>query len=133
MQRSTPVTVAAILNAIMSLANIVFSIPVLAMGADAANAQAAVNNPPFFIVLLGLSLGVAGLVGSWGLWQNQKWARILVIVINVLGGISALPGLTLAQTTLLRLSAIVGVAVSLVIVVLLLWRSRPEVAGVTPR
>lgn len=132
MQRPIQLTIAAVLNGIQSLVNIVFAIPLLAMGADAVNAQTAVDNPPFFIVILGLILATAGLVGSWGLWQNQRWARILVIVINVLGGLSALPGVAFAQTTALRLSAIVSVAVAVIIIVLLLWRTRGQTAEVTP-
>jgi uncharacterized membrane protein (DUF2068 family) len=131
MKRSVQITIAAILNALVSLANIVMTIPLLAMGAEAVNQQAAVENPPFFILVLAMILGVIGVIGSWGLWQNQRWAKIVVILINALGGLSALPGVILAETTALRMSAIVGVGASLVIIVLLLWpspRTAPEMA-----
>ena len=131
MQRSVQTTVAAILNGLLSLANILLAIPLLAMGADAVNAQAAVNNPPFFVVVMALILGVIGLVGSWGLWQNQKWARILVIVISVLGGLSALPGVMVAESMTLRLSAIAGVVLPITIIVLLLWGGRQPVVETT--
>jgi uncharacterized membrane protein (DUF2068 family) len=121
MKRSMPTTIAAVLNALWSLVNIVMAVPLLSLGADAVNEQAAVENPPYFIVVIAIILGVVGLVGSWGLWQNQKWAKIVVIVIGALGGLSALPGVLFAETLALRTSAISGVVIPLIIIVLLLW------------
>jgi uncharacterized membrane protein (DUF2068 family) len=121
MKRSIPTTIAAVLNALWSLVNIVMAVPILSLGADAVNEQAAVDNPPYFIVVIAVILGVVGLVGSWGLWQNQKWAKIIVIVIGALGGLSALPGILFAETLVLRMAAISGVAIPLIVIILLLW------------
>lgn len=123
MKRSMQTTIAAVVNALWSLLNVILTVPMLAMGADAVNEQAAVDNPPYFILVLSIILGVVGLVGSWGLWQNQKWAKIVVIIVVAVGGMSALPGVILAETTALRLSAIAAVAIPLAVITLLLVRS----------
>jgi uncharacterized membrane protein (DUF2068 family) len=125
MKRSIQTTIAAVLNALWCLVNIVMAVPLLALGADAVNEQAAMENPPYFVVVIAIILGVVGLVGSWGLWQNQKWAKIVVIIVDALGGLSALPGILFAETPALRMSAISGVVIPLVIIVLLLW-PRPK-------
>jgi uncharacterized membrane protein (DUF2068 family) len=83
--------------------------------------------PPYSVVVLAVILGVIGLIASWGVWQNQKWAKIVVIIVGALGGLSALPGVLFAPTPGLRMSAISGVVIPLVIIVLLLW-PRPKAA-----
>jgi uncharacterized membrane protein (DUF2068 family) len=128
MKRSMQTTIAAILNVLFSLVNIALGVSLLSLGADAVNQQAATESPPYLIVVIAVILGVVGLVGSWGLWQNQKWAKIVVIVISALGGLSAMPGILFAETLLLRMSAIAGVVIPLVIIILLLWRSSKAAA-----
>jgi hypothetical protein len=125
MKRSIPTTIAAVLNAIWSLVNLVEAVPVLGMGADAVNTSQ--DMPPYSVVVLAVILGVIGLIASWGVWQNQKWAKIVVIIVGALGGLSALPGVLFAPTPGLRMSAISGVVIPLAIIVLLLW-PRPKAA-----
>jgi uncharacterized membrane protein (DUF2068 family) len=119
MKRSIPTTIAAVLNALWSLVNLIEAVPVLGMGADAVNTSQ--DMPPYSVVVLAVILGVISLVGSWGVWQNQKWAKIVVIIVDALGGSSALPGILFAPTPGLRISAITGVVIPLIIIVLLLW------------
>lgn len=128
MKRSKQTTIAAILTGIFGIYNIVASIPILAQGAEAVNATAAVDNPPYFILVLALILGVVALVTAWGLWRNQRWAKIITILIMALGGLSALPGVLFAETLSLRISAIAGVVIPLSVIVLILWRS-PQTAA----
>lgn len=128
MKRSKQTTIAAILTGIFGIYNIVASIPILAQGAEAVNATAAVDNPPYFILVLALILGVVALVAAWGLWRNQRWAKIITILIMALGGLSALPGVLFAETLSLRISAIAGVVIPLSVIVLILWRS-PQTAA----
>mgnify|MGYP001023454243 FL=1 len=124
MKRPIQTTIAAILNALFCLYSIVWSVPLLVQGASAI--EPGVNAPPFAVVVLAIILGVAGLVASWGLWLNQKWAKVLTIVVQALGGMSALPGVIFASDPGLRMSAIAGVAFPVVIIVLLLWRAPQQ-------
>jgi uncharacterized membrane protein len=127
MKRSIQTTIAAVLSALFGIFNIAFSVPALALGAEEANAQAAINNPPYFILVLGIIMGGIGLVAVWGLWKNQKWAKIATLVIMAMGILGALPGVLWAETTGLRMAAIAGVVLPLIIIVLLLWPSPQRV------
>jgi hypothetical protein len=74
-------------------------------------------------------LGVAGLVASAGLWMLKKWGLWLAIIVNVLGALSATPGLVVAPNAALRAAALVGVLISaLVIVLVVLPPSRRALA-----
>jgi uncharacterized membrane protein (DUF2068 family) len=119
MKRSRNTTIAAVLLAAASLYSIIFAIPLLSRGADALNA--AVDSPPFFIVAGSVVFGVLGLVAAYGLWRNQRWGKILAIVVCAINMLSALPGIFFAPTPALFVSASVGVGVSILIIVLALW------------
>jgi len=123
MQRPKTYTIAAILQLLISLFAIVLTIPELAQGSTAADA------PPYFVVLLAFAAGILGLVSAYGVWQNQKWGVILTIVLRAVDGLAALPGILFAPTTFLWLSAIAGVLISALIIVLLLW-PKPKLAPV---
>jgi hypothetical protein len=124
MHRPKTYTIAAILQLLISLFAIVLTIPELAQGSSAAEA------PPYFVVLLAFAAGILGLVSAYGVWQNQKWGVILTIVLRALDGLAALPGILFAPTSLLWISAIVGVIVSALIIVLLLW-PKPKLTPVS--
>jgi hypothetical protein len=119
MERPTRITIAAILMALTSLYSIVAAVPLLARGAAEVNAGA--DSPPYFILVVALIAGVAGLVAAYGLWRNQRWGKILTIVLSAINGLSALPGVFFAPTTALWYSAIGTVALSVLIIVLVLW------------
>ena len=118
MNRPMTYTVAAILQLLISLAAVVFTIPIIFQGA--ATADQSGETPPFFIMVLAFSLGVLGLVSAYGIWRNQKWGVILTIALRAIDALSALPGLTVPALEL-KIAASVGVAISIIIIVLLLW------------
>ncbi len=104
--RPLPVTLAAILLALSSLA----SIPgPLLPGSEEI---------PAIVIYGGIVLGVAGLVAAVGLWTLRKWGLWLTIVVCVLGILSATPGLAFAPNAALQAAAIAGVVVSAVPIVL---------------
>jgi len=106
--RPLPVTVAAILLVLFSLANLLT--PFLPM-----------EGVPAFVVYLGVALGVAGLLAAAGLWILKRWALWLTIVVSVLNILSAAPGLAFAPNAGLRVGAtltVVGFAVVVLLVVL---------------
>ncbi len=82
------------------------------------NAIGASDEVTAFTGCLHVALGVAGLVASAGLWILKKWGVALAIVVSVLNALSATPGASFAPTADLFGSAVVGVAVFALIVVL---------------
>ncbi len=127
LSRSMALRIAAVLSAAMGVSNIVFSLPLLAQGAQAidVDARVGVDTPPFFVVVLALILGVVALVAAYGTWKQQRWGIILTIIVNAVGGLSAVPGLLFPTPfSALWWSALLGVLGSLAVVVLCLWRGR---------
>jgi len=118
MNRPKTYTVAAILQLLISLFAVVYAIPLVFQGAAAVD-QAG-DQPPFFIIVLAFSIGLLGVVSAYGVWRNQKWGVVLTIVLRAVDALSALPGLS-APTLALTILASVGVAISIAIIVLLLW------------
>ncbi len=105
--RPQTVTIAAILLALLSLAN--FLAPLI-LPAEAGS-----------VVYLVIVLGVAGLLAAAGLWMLKRWALWLTIVVSVLNILSAAPGLAFAPNVVLRVAAtatVVGFAVIVLLVVL---------------
>src|SRR5215210_6814720 len=94
--RPMPVTVAVILLALLSFANVLTTF--LPSG-----------GVPAFVIYLGFVLGVLGLIGAVGLWMLKRWALWLTIVISVLNILSAAPGLAFAPNATLRVLATIGV------------------------
>ena len=106
--RSRPlaVTVAAVIQAISSLG----SLPgPLLPGSEEI---------PAVVIYGGIVLGIAGLVATVGLWMLKKWGVWLTIVVNVLGALSAAPGVIAAPNAALQAAATAGVVVSVMIIAL---------------
>src|SRR5215210_2711370 len=104
--RPLPVTVAAVIQALSSL----LSLPgPLLPGSEGV---------PAVVLYSGIVLGVAGLVASAGLWMLKKWGLWLTIIVNVLGALSAAPGLVAAPNATLQAAALAGVVVSVLVIVL---------------
>lgn len=106
-QRPLNVTIAAILLEVFSALNWVS--PLI---------QGASDKVPAFVGCLHVALGVAGLVATAGLWILKKWGVALAIVISVLNALSATSGVSFTPATGLFGSAVVGVAVFVLIVIL---------------
>ena len=106
-QRPLNVTIAAILLEVFSALNLVSP---LILGAS--------DEVLTFVDCSLLVLGVAGLVASAGLWILRKWGVAMAIVVSALNALSATLGVSFAPTADLFGSAIVGVAVFALIVVL---------------
>ena len=110
--RPLPVTIAAVLMALFSLANLLS--PVMPM-----------EGVPAFVTYLGVALGLAGLLAAAGLWMLKRWALWLTIVVPVLNILSVAPGMAFAPNALLRVLATIGVVgPALVILLVVLPNSR---------
>jgi uncharacterized membrane protein (DUF2068 family) len=93
--RPQSVTIAAILLALLSLANLLAP---LILPAEAGS-----------VVYLVIVLGVFGLVAAGGLWMLKRWALWLTIVVCVLNILAAAPGLVFAPDLTGRALATIGV------------------------
>jgi hypothetical protein len=110
--RPLPVTVAAILVALLSLANLLS--PVMPS-----------EGVPAFVIYSGVVLGVAGLVAAAGLWMLKRWSLWLTIAVCVLNILSAAPGIAFAPNPALRVGALIGViGPALIILLVVLPNSR---------
>lgn len=127
MTRPRTFTIAAVLQAVISLVGILVTIPILTAG-QAATDQAGAT-PPFAIMLLGFGAAVLGLVSAYGVWRVQKWGVILTIVLRALDALAAAPGLLFAPDMTWRLMAITGVGLSILVIALLLWPQPKAVAA----
>ena len=116
-QRPLPVTVAAVIQVLFSL----LSLPgPLLPGSEQI---------PAVVIYGGIVLGVAGLVASAGLWMLKKWGLWLTVVVNVLGALSAAPGVVAAPNAALQGAAIAGVVVSALVIVLVVLPSSRRALG----
>ena len=111
--RPQPVTVAAVLLALLSLPNVLY--PLLALEGELVP-----------LIYLTVVFGVAGLIAAAGLWMLKRWALWLSIIVCALGGIfSWAPVIPAAPTALHRgLAAVVVVGSVLIIVLVVLPTSR---------
>jgi hypothetical protein len=123
-RRSTAHTVAAVLNLVLSLLGIAFSLPYLWQGAAASGGE---GQPPYAVILLSLILGVVGVISSYGVWTGQRWGVVLTVVVNALNFLSGVPGVIFGGSAFLVIGSIVGCVGNIVIVYLLLRRSRSTV------
>jgi hypothetical protein len=109
--RPLPVTVAAFLMALSSL----LSLPgPLLPGSEGV---------PEVVLYSGIVLGIVGLVAAVGLWMLKNWGLWLTIIVNVLGALSAAPGVVAAPNAALQAAALVGVLISVLIIVLVVLPS----------
>ena len=109
--RPLPVTVAAILLVLLSLANFPWLY-------DFLFAAGEFEGPPAFILYSGYVVGVAGFVTAVGLWMLQKWSYWVTIVVCVLNFLLGAPGLVLAPGAALKAFIAVGEVVAVLIIVL---------------
>jgi hypothetical protein len=109
--RPLPVTIAAIIQALFSLLNLPGP---LLPGSEGV---------PEVVLYSGIVLGVAGLVASAGLWMLKTWGLWLTVIVNVLGALSAAPGVFAAPNAALQAAALAGVVVSALVIVLVVLPS----------
>jgi hypothetical protein len=121
MTRSRSYTIAAILQFLLSAFAVVTALIYLPRGAAATDRAG--DSPPYAVLLLATILGAVGMVAAYGVWRGQKWSVILTIVLRVVDGFSALPGL-LSPNTGLQILALASVSLSALVIVLLLRRDQ---------
>ncbi len=111
-------TISAIIQFVWCLMNVGLALMTLPQGAAALDTM---EGPGYFFTILNLIVGLAGLFSAYGVWKNQKWGVILTMVIEVIYGLTALPGLIFAPTLESKIGAYIGVLIAVVVIALLLW------------
>ena len=119
-RRPLPVTVAAILLVLLNL----FGFPWLWMLLFPEPEQ-----PPAFVLYIGLVLGIAGLIVAGGLWTMKAWSYRATIVVCVLNLLSGALGVFFGATTGIRVLSAVLEVVALLIIVLLVAADQPSRVG----
>jgi uncharacterized membrane protein (DUF2068 family) len=123
MHRSKNIVIASILIVLYALQAIIrVSI------ALATQDQVAQEMGNGFLVVI-LILNTVALVSAYGVWQNQKWGKILAIITLGVGALLALPGVIFAPTLLLKLDPASGVIVAIVVTILLLRPTKQPVTA----
>jgi hypothetical protein len=123
MNRSNQIALASILTALYALQAVIrVSIALATQNRDAQD----MGNG--FLVAI-LILNTVALVSVYGVWQNQKWGKILAIITLGVNALLALPGVIFAPTFLLKLDPGSGVIVAIVVTILLLRRTQQSVTA----
>ena len=121
MKRSTNIVIAAVLTALYSLVSLIRA--AVAIATQNQDVQNAGNGfAVVFVILCSI-----GLISAYGIWQNQKWGKVLAIIVMGLSGLLSLPGVIFAPTLLLKLDPASGVVAAIVVIVLLLRRPKEAV------
>jgi hypothetical protein len=119
MVRSTGIIIAVVLQVLIGLINFVSALRILAAGINGASALVGnpeTDGPPFWAGVMFLVLAVATLFSAYGLWQGQRWGKIVTIVTGVILIIFALGDLVGA----VMLPSYLWASVSVVYVAMLL-------------
>ena len=132
MTRSKSLTGAAILQVVLGIFDLITALPILSAGIAGMPPEPGaeqLGRPPFFMGVVFLILAVATLFGAYGLWINQKWGKVLVVVTRVVTGLFAvgdiLGSFAAASIGIAVLMAIYVLASILVIVLVLRRESKP--------
>ena len=107
---------AAILNAVLAVFTVVWSIPALQGGQDDS------DQVPWPVVVLGFAIGALCLVSSYGVWRGQRWGVVLTIVLNAISFITGAPGIPFGPNAFVIIGSIIGCIGAVVIIYLLMRR-----------
>lgn len=123
LSRMTALRIAAIIVFALALFDMfAWQIPGLIEGAEAVNELSqAGDGASFFFVLAGFATSVLAIIAAYGAWQGQRWGSVLVILISAWHVFTG----TLAAVESdfpTNVIAIVGLLLSLVAIILCLWR-----------
>lgn len=128
MSRSRTYTIAAVLAALLSLANVVIALFVLPQGSDKVNSSS--NQPPYVVLVIEILIGVLGLVAAYGVWRIQRWGVVLTLVVMIVNVLISLPGIPFGPTLVDQASSLGAAIVAGAVIWLLLRReSRAELAA----
>ena len=123
MHRSKQIVIASILTVLYTLQAIIRVAVALA-----TQNQDAIDMGNGFLVVI-LILCTVCLVSVYGVWQNQKWGKVLAIITLGLNALPALAGIMTGDTSSSILFLSLDVLVAIVVTVLLLSRPKEAATG----
>jgi len=128
MSHSRNYLIAAVLAGLLALANAITALVLLPQGSAKINASS--NQPPYFVLLIEVVLGLIGVVAAYGVFRTQRWGVISTLVLMVLNVLISLPGIPFGPTVFDKVSSAVAALVSAAVIYLLLRReTRVETAS----
>lgn len=136
MFRSTSLTIAAGLKVVLGILIAMSAIRILSAGSAGlpppSGAPPGQSGPPFWAGLLFLTIAIACLFAAYGLWKNQKWAKIIAIVTSAVNGLFSLGdlvGFVMTQNYAFAVGFVLVVLAEVLVIVLVLRREpRPQLA-----
>lgn len=124
MKQTTLFKTAIIVHILFSIMNISIAWPFLINGPNVASIGQGI---PHTLLVLGGLFGVADLISGYGASVGQKWGVWLTVIIDVIGGLTALPGILIAPTNQAQVLAFIGVLAPLFVVFGLMWRRQTPI------
>lgn len=121
MNRSKQIMIASIITALYALVNIVRAAYALAYQTQTA------QDMGYGFVGVILIIDTAALISAYGIWQDQKWGKILAIITLGVNALLALPGVIFAPTLLQKLDPASGVIVAIIVTILVLYHPKQSV------
>lgn len=121
MPRPLAVTVAVIIQGVLSAADILLTLPFL------SGAALPDDGPPLFINVLTLLIGLLGLVAAWGAWRRKRWGSVSTVVLRALDGLASVPAILFAPSLGLQIGAVVAILLSIAVIWLLLMPAARRV------
>jgi hypothetical protein len=119
--RPLSVTVAVILLVLLSLFDFPWMWRLLFPGAE---------EPPAFVIYLGIVVGIVGIVVAVGLWMMKPWSLWTTIVVAGLNFLLGALGVVMVPTTAIQVTNAVTEVVAVLIIVLVLFpSSRPPLGS----
>ena len=101
--RPAVLTLAALLLGLISISS--FATPLLA-------------GPPLPVKVLAVVTGLIGLLAAYRLWRAKRWGMIVAMIVSALNALAGAPGLFVQPNLPATIAAGVGIAISLLIIVL---------------
>ncbi len=125
LSRSTALKIAAAITFLISAISLFFMTPLLFEGELSLDAHP--GPPPYIAVLTIFICGIVGIIAAYGAWKGQRWGIILTILVNVINGLLAAPGIFFAPKTFYIIMSTLTFLLDVLVVVLCLWRDRRAV------
>ncbi len=127
LSRSTALKIAAVISFLLGATNSLGSLTFVTQGAAAVNRSPA--GPPYFVEMILFISGIVGIVAAFGTWKQMRWGIVLTILAGLFNVLSAAPGILFAPRPWGFIASTVVVVLSIIIIVLCLWRDRQPVAA----
>jgi hypothetical protein len=120
MSRSRNYTIAAVLAAVLGVANTIVALILLPQGSDKINHSS--NQPPYAVLLIEIVIGLIGIVAAYGVYRTQRWGVVVTLVLMVINILVSLPGIPFGPTAFDKVSSVLGLLFAAATIYFLLRR-----------